>query len=198
MAGPNRYSTLVAWAKVLLPLTALGLLSTLFLLSRTPNPQDALQFNDVDIGLLGTERRLTEPRFAGILGDGQPVTLTAEHAVQRMDDPNMMQMDRVESDVLLKDGENLNLVADHGAYDASAQTVDLIGAVNAQTTTGYQLMSERILVAMAAMQMTSPGAVMLRGPGMMLEAGAMQLTGPEGQALVHFTGGVRLLYDVQN
>jgi lipopolysaccharide export system protein LptC len=70
--------------------------------------------------------------------------------------------------------------------------------VNAQTTTGYQLMSERILVAMTAMQMTSPGAVMLRGPGMMLEAGAMQLTGPEGQALVHFTGGVRLLYDVQN
>jgi hypothetical protein len=28
--------------------------------------------------------------------------------------------------------------------------------------------------------------------------GAMQLTGPEGQAVVHFTGGVRLLYDVQN
>ena len=198
MAGPNRYSTLVSWAKVLLPLTALGLLSTLFLFSRTPNPQDALLFNDVDIGQLGTERRLTEPRFAGILGDGQPVTLTADSAVQRMDDPNTLQMDRVETEVALKDGENLHLTADHGDYDSLAQIVDLTGAVNAQTTAGYQLMSERILVAMAAMQMTSPGAVMLRGPGMMLEAGAMQLTGPEGQALVHFTGGVRLLYDVQN
>ena len=160
----------------------------LFLFSRSPNPQDALLFNDVDIGQLGTERRLTEPRFAGILGDGQPVTLTADRAVQRMDDPNTLQMDRVETEVAL----------DHGDYDSLAQIVDLTGAVNAQTTAGYQLMSERILVAMAAMQMTSPGAVMLRGPGMMLEAGAMQLTGPEGQALVHFTGGVRLLYDVQN
>ena len=198
MAGPNRYSTLVAWAKVLLPLTALGLLSTLFLFLRTPNPQDALLFNDVDIGQLGAERRLTEPRFAGILGDSQPVTLTADRAVQRMDDPNTLQMDRVETEVALKDGENLHLTADHGDYDSLAQIVDLTGAVNAQTTAGYQLMSERILVAMAAMQMTSPGAVMLRGPGMMLEAGAMQLTGPEGQALLHFTGGVRLLYDTQN
>lgn len=198
MAGPNRYSTLVSWAKVLLPLTALGLLSTLFLFSRTPNPQDALLFNDVDIGQLGTERLLTEPRFAGILGDGQPVTLTADNAVQRMDDPNTLQMDRVETDVSLNDGENLHLTADRGAYDATAQIVDLEGAVNAQTTTGYQLISDRILVAMGEMQMTSPGAVMLRGPGIMLEAGAMQLTGPEGQALLHFTGGVRLLYDTQN
>ncbi|WP_439137125.1 LPS export ABC transporter periplasmic protein LptC [Roseicyclus sp.] len=198
MAGPNRYSTLVSWAKVLLPLTALGLLSTLFLFSRTPNPQDALLFNDVDIGQLGSERLLTEPRFAGILGDGQPVTLTADNAVQRMDDPNRLQMDRVETDVALKDGQNLHLTADRGAYDATAQIVDLDGAVNAQTTTGFQLISDRIVVALTAMEMTSPGAVMLRGPGMMLEAGAMQLTGPEGQALLHFTGGVRLLYDTQN
>lgn len=198
MAGPNRYSTLVSWAKVLLPLTALGLLSTLFLFSRTPNPQDALLFNDVDIGQLGIERRLTEPRFAGILADGQPVSLSAARAVQRMDQPDQMQLDRVETEVLLHDGENVNLTADHGTYDARAQIVDLIGMVNARTTTGYQLLSDRLLVAMGEMEMTSPRAVTLRGPGMLIEAGAMELTGGEGQALVHFTGGVRLLYETRN
>lgn len=197
MAGPNRYSTLVAWAKVLLPLTALGLLSTLFMFSRTPDPQDALQFNDIDIGQLGSERRLKDPRFAGVLGDGQPITLNADQAVQRIDDPDKMLMDRVETDVLLKNGDNLHLTADRGDYDTAAQMVDLMGAVNAQTSTGYQLTSDRILIAMAEMQMTSPGAVMLLGPGMTLAAGAMELTGPEGQALVYFTGGVRLLYEAQ-
>lgn len=195
MAGPNRYTTLVWWAKVLLPLTALGLLSTLFLFSRTPNPQDALRFNDVDIGQLGTERRLMEPRFAGMLGDGQPVTVTAETAVQLKATPNTLQMERVETELTLKNGEMLNLTADQGAFDSLGQIVDLQGQVNALTTDGYQLVSERVLVAMTEMEMTSPGAVVLRGPGMMLEAGAMQLTGPEGQALLRFTGGVRLLYD---
>ncbi|MBF9045651.1 LPS export ABC transporter periplasmic protein LptC [Rhodobacterales bacterium LSUCC0031] len=165
--------------------------------SRTPDPQDALQFNDIDIGQLGSERRLKDPRFAGVLGDGQPITLNADQAVQRIDDPDKMLMDRVETDVLLKNGDNLHLTADRGDYDTAAQMVDLMGAVNAQTSTGYQLTSDRILIAMAEMQMTSPGAVMLLGPGMTLAAGAMELTGPEGQALVYFTGGVRLLYEAQ-
>lgn len=197
MAGPNRYSTLVAWAKVLLPLTALALLSTLFLLSRSPNPQDALQFNDVDIAVLGTERRLTAPRFAGLLGDGRAVTMTADTAVQMMNDPNMLQLEQVESDVALADGGNLTLRADRGALDSAAQRVDLTGGVLAQTTSGYELLSEQVQVAMTGQQVISPGAVTLRGPGILLAAGAMQLTGPEGQALVEFTGGVRLLYEAQ-
>lgn len=197
MAGPNRYSTLVAWAKVLLPLTALALLSTLFLLSRSPNPQDALQFNDVDIALLGTERRLTAPRFAGLLGDGRAVTMTADTAVQMMNDPDMLQLERVQTDVALADGGNLTLRADRGALDSAAQRVDLAGGVFAQTTDGYELLSEQVQVAMTGQQVISPGAVTLRGPGILLAAGAMQLTGPEGQALVEFTGGVRLLYEAQ-
>ena len=197
MAGPNRYSTLVAWAKVLLPLTALALLSTLFLLSRSPNPQDALQFNDVDIAQLGTERRLTAPRFAGLLGDGRAVTMTADTAVQMMNDPNMLQLEKVETDVALADGGNLTLRADRGALDSAAQRVDLAGGVFAQTTSGYELSSEQVQVAMTGQQVISPGAVTLRGPGILLAAGAMQLTGPEGQALVEFTGGVRLLYEAQ-
>jgi hypothetical protein len=37
--------------------------------------------------------------------------------------------------------------------------------------------------------------VRIDGPGLTLEAGAMVLEGPDGAAVLSFTGGVRLLYE---
>jgi hypothetical protein len=37
--------------------------------------------------------------------------------------------------------------------------------------------------------------VRIEGPGLTLEAGAMVLEGPDGAAVLSFTGGVRLLYE---
>lgn len=194
MAGPNRYSTLVSWAKVLLPLFALALLSTLFLFSRTPNPDDALPFADVDVEELASGQRLSGPRFASTLGDGRAVTLSADSATQQGTTPNTLELSNVEADVALSADTNLSLSADTGAFDLPRQIIDLTGSVRLLTTSGYQLSSDRISVATDTLRVASPGAVVLRGAGLTLEAGAMELTGGEGQALFSFNGGVRLLY----
>jgi lipopolysaccharide export system protein LptC len=194
MAGPNRYSTLVSWAKVVLPLMALALLSTLFLFSRTPNPDDALPFADVDVEQLVSEQRLSRPRFAGTLEDGRPVTLSADSATQQGAEPNTLLLSTVEADVALSADTSLQLSADTGEFDLPRQIIDLAGAVTILTTSGYRLASDRISVALDTLRLASPGAVTLSGSGLTLEAGAMELTGGEGQALFSFTGGVRLLY----
>ena len=59
MAAPNTYSTVVSWAKIILPLVALGLLSTLFLFSRTPDPNRAIPFAAVDVEELAREQPAT-------------------------------------------------------------------------------------------------------------------------------------------
>lgn len=194
MAGSNRYSTLVAWAKVVLPLMALALLSTLFLFSRTPDPEDALPFADVDLAQLASEQRLSRPRFAGALEDGRAVTLTAESATQETGQPNTIHLATVEAEMTLPTGDVVTLNADQGVFDLAGQLLDLAGAVRAATLGGYRLASERISLAMTEMRLTAPGAVALSGPGLTLEAGGMELTGAQGQALFSFTGGVRLLY----
>jgi lipopolysaccharide export system protein LptC len=195
MAAPNRYSTLVAWVKVALPLIALALLSTLFLFSRKPDPEDALPFAEVDVEQLAREQRLSRPRFAGTLEDGREVTLVAETAAPAAANPNRILLTGVEARVALAPGDELLLTAGTGDLELAEQRVDLVGAVDAATTAGYRLLSERITIAMDAMRVASPGPVVLRGAGITLEAGAMDLSGAEGQAFLSFTGGVRLLYE---
>ncbi|WP_297616112.1 hypothetical protein [uncultured Roseicyclus sp.] len=194
MAGSNRYSTLVAWAKVVLPLTALALLSTLFLFSRTPNPDDALPFANVDVEQLSSDQRLSQPRFAGTLQDGRAVTFQADSATQHGAKPNVIHMINVEADVALSAANTLRLSAEIGDFDLPEQSIALSGAVTILTSSGYRLVSEAISVALDHMRLVSPGAVVMSAPGLTLEAGMMQLTGNEEQALVSFTGGVRLLY----
>lgn len=184
--------------KVALPLIALGLLSTLFLFSRTPDPEDAIPFAEVDVERLAREQRLSRPRFAGTLEDGREVSLVAESAAPESGNPNRIHLDAVESFVVLSDEDTLRLTANEGDIDLAGQVVALSGDVRAETSGGLSLGSQRITVAMDRMNLASPGEVTLTGDGLTLEAGAMDMTGPEGAAFLSFTGGVRLLYDPED
>ena len=71
-------SRLIAWLRVLLPLAALAILSTLFLLGRTPDPDDALPYAEVDAEDMVRDPRMTRPEFAGVSKSGAEVTVTAD------------------------------------------------------------------------------------------------------------------------
>jgi lipopolysaccharide export system protein LptC len=195
MAAPNRYSTVVTWVKVALPLLALALLSTMFLFSRTPNPDEALPFAEVDIAELVREQRLSQPRFAGTLEDGRAVTLVAATAAPEPTNPNRIHLTEVEANVTLSAEDRIVVTARDGDIDMAARNVSLDGQVSARTTSGVSLGTERLTVAMETMRLAAPGAIELGGDGVTLTAGAMELTGPEGAAFLSFTGGIRLLYD---
>ena len=71
-------SRLIAWLRVLLPLAALAILSTLFLLGRTPDPDDALPYAEVDAEDMVRDPRMTRPEFAGVSKSESEVTVTAD------------------------------------------------------------------------------------------------------------------------
>lgn len=198
MAGGNRYSTTVAWTKVALPLIALALLSTLFLFSSRPDPEDALQLPDVDVDQLVREQRLSRPRFAGTLDDGREVSLIADTAAAATENPNTILLTRVEGRVALSEAGALTLTADAGDLDLGTQSVVLAGSVQAGTSDGFSLETENLRLGMDSMRLTAPGSVVLTGIGIRIEAGAMDATGLEDAAFLSFTGGVRLLYQPEN
>ena len=198
MAGANTYSTIVAWLKVALPLAALALLSTLFLLSRTPDPDAALPYTDLDVEQLLREQRLSRPRFAGTLDDGREVTLVGDTAASAVDDPNTIAMTAVESRVILSEESELLLTADQGDFFMGQQLIVLEGSVHALTTQGYQMDTGQATFAMDTLHLVAPGAVVLTAPGLLIEACAMEMIGPEGAVFLSFTGGVRLLYEPED
>jgi lipopolysaccharide export system protein LptC len=60
-AAIDGYSRLVAWLKIILPLIALGILATLFLVSRTIDPSQTIPYADVDVQDLARNQRVGAP-----------------------------------------------------------------------------------------------------------------------------------------
>lgn len=198
MAASNTYSRVVSWVKVILPLLALGLLSTLFLFSRTPDPERAIPFATVDVEELAREQSLGQPRFAGTLTDGREVIFTANRATPVAGNPNQIDATDIEARVDLDENSILLIVADTAFFDLAEQMADLSQSVGLTTSNGYQLTTDLLRFSLEEFSALSPGAVTVTGPGITLEAGAMQVTGTEGNNVVVFNGGVRMLYVPQN
>ena len=70
MARADAHTRVVTWLKIALPLAALAILSTLFLLADKIDPEDALPYAEVDVEDLAREPRMTLPSNAGTTSDG--------------------------------------------------------------------------------------------------------------------------------
>ena len=69
-------SRIVALLRVILPLTALALLSVLFLLGRKPEPDATIPYADVDPREVAERQMATSPTYAGVTEDGAQINIT--------------------------------------------------------------------------------------------------------------------------
>lgn len=194
----NFHSTAVAWLKVALPLIALCILSTLFLVSRTVDPEAAIPDAKVDIAERVREPRLTLPTWAGMTEDGSALTVTASEARPGGGGTSGASAQTLHATLDLPDGGRIELVADTGRMQADGTRMTVTGGVVVTTPTGYRVTTDVLEARMDRTGLTSDSAVTATGPAGRLTAGAMQLTEVEDKAgsyVLVFNGGVRLIYD---
>jgi lipopolysaccharide export system protein LptC len=193
----NFHSTLVAWLKVLLPLAALGILSTLFLVSRTIDPEDAIPFAEVDVAERIREPRLTAPTWAGMTEDGSALTVSAAEARPTGETGADATASTLRAVLDMPGGGRAEMQAATGRLDLAANRLIVDGGVVVTTSTGYVLRTGALDAALDRTGLVAPGAVEGDGPGGHLTAGSMELamtgTSPERYVMV-FKDGVRLLY----
>ena len=180
--------------KIILPLVAIAVLSTLFLFAGRPDPEDALIVSEIDVADLADEQRLGRPRFAGTLEDGQALRFTAERAAPVADSTDLFTAEDVAMRLTLEPGLEALLDAQIALVDMTAQTAELSGCVIVRRTDGLRLRTERLTLGLASLSAAS-GPVEAFGPGLTLDAAEMQL---DGDAHMHFTGGVRVIYEPQS
>lgn len=183
------------WAKVIFPLVALGLLSTMFLFSRTLDPSDAIPFADIDIEKIAREQQLTAPRFSGTTSDGSAITVDAESALPDLINPRRLTIQKVIARIETQNGPSYGIIAKTALYDGNDEILDLEGEVRLSTSTGYRLETEKLTADLATTGVTAPGFVTGRGPAGMLEAGSMKLTTDGATQVLVFKNGVKLVYD---
>jgi len=198
--GDNLYSRLVAWMKIILPLTALGLLSTLFLISRNFDPTKSVPVATIDLEQRAHDLGATNPSFAGVTSGGDQIRLRAVSARPEKGDPRHMLAEDVTAEIRLTAGTVINIDSDFADLHQTNYTVTLRGNVHFTTNTGYDFFTDLLNSRFDLLFAESPGPVSGTGPAGDLDAGRMVLTTDEitGDAHLLFTDGVKLIYTPQN
>ena len=190
----NRHSDRVARLKVILPLTALAILSTLFLLADRHDRERVIRYSAAGYEETAQAGRVGRPDYSGIGSDGAEIFVTAEEAWPGRTDGEVTASSLTST---WKGRESGRVVASSasGVIGPERSRAELTGAVDIETDGGYRLRSERMNIDMDAGRMVSPGPVTGTGPDFRIDAGAMQVRQTESQALVTFTDGVKVIYD---
>lgn len=194
------YSNLVAWLKVLLPLAALALLSTLFLVSQKIDLESAIPFADVELEQRLRDRQITAPYFSGKTNSGHDITVTAETAHPDAEDPSRIIARNVGALLTIDGGSEITITAKQGDMDGRFQELLLDGTVEILTSTGYTIETDAMTFGLEEARAETLGEVHAKSALGTLIAGRMALrpSDESNEVYLFFTKGVRLLYTPQN
>lgn len=187
----RRRSRVVAWAKVLLPLAALALLSTVFLLARETGGPVAIPY--ARLAEIAREPRLDRARLSGVAPDGTTLALTAERVTPLARRPEVFALaaPRLETDGA--EGA-VTLVAARGEVDAAERTLRLSGGVRIESSTGIVVEAPEMAADLAT-GTARAGPVTATAPLGEIVAGGLLFSQGEGDgARLVFNRGVRVLY----
>ena len=117
----DSYSAFVTWVKTLLPIAALGLLSTIFLFSGKVDVTQSLPYAEHNVANIIREQRITRPYFAGVSNNGTEITLSAAYASpdpENNDKLNITELSIVLQSALMR---TTRITAGLGALDSATQ-----------------------------------------------------------------------------
>lgn len=195
------YTRFVQTAKIVLPLLALGLFATLFLLADKVDPEAAIPYSDVDVEQYAREARIGAPEFSGMTEDGTVVSMAAEVARPDQNNPGRMTAEGVDARFEVPDGSLVEAVAGAAAVDSGAKEIALTDGVEITTSTGYRITSKGLTATLSQTSLITQGHVTAEGPPGRIEAGQASLyqstDNPNAYVLV-FIDGVKLIYDPKN
>lgn len=194
LPGLGLRSRVVAWLRVLLPLAALALLSTLFMWSGRPDPESAIPYVEGDAGALDGPPRITAPTWAGVTPDGARVSLSATSASPQAGSGTAMADMRL--DWRGPGGVEARATAPEAAMTGEAVT--LAGGVAVTLSSGWSLVAQTLRAARDRSEVVASGGVEVEAPFGRVTADQARLHHPDGTAgggeVLDFTGGVRLIY----
>lgn len=194
----NTYSRVIAWLKILLPLLALGLLSTLFLVARTVDPAQDLPFADVDVDELASQQRIGKPHYSAVTASGASVSVSAASALPDPTNPARVSGTEIIAGIDLTNGNRIDVTAATMQLDTGTGLAQLAEGVQIETSDGYSLRTQSAEIALDATRLSSNTPTEISAPIGKISADSFVLTddnkGERPYVLV-FKGHVKLVYD---
>lgn len=192
------WTRFVRLARVVLPLAGLILLSTIFLVARHLNPEDAIPYAKVDVADRMRDPRMTLPVYSGATEDGADLRITADEATPEKPEQATGPAARtVFSTLTTPDGGRTELTSRSAQMDSAQETVTFEGAVDVRNSTGYRVETERMRARLDQTEVRSLTPVVATNAVTRVTATEMVLTErPEvpGSYVLVFNGDVKLVY----
>lgn len=197
MTSADTYSRMVRWLKVAMPLAALAILSTLFFVAETLDPDAAIPYAKVDVERLLREQGVTRPAFGAVTEDGVAISLSAEAIRPGAEQRDRLTGTELSATLTWPDDARIDIESPEGIVDVTKGEAILQGGARLQSSTGYTVTSDRIVAGINEASVMSDGVINATGPAGTITAGRMELTrqtNADGGYLLVFKDGVRLLY----
>ena len=197
-SDPGLHSRIVGVLKVGLPLVALGMLASLFLVQTDDRFGGDLSFSRGDIDALGKGLRITNPTFTGTTQGQDRFRFTAALVEPDAAPPERAKITTLAGEVALNNGPVVELEADSGDLHIPTERLDVAGNVRIRTSEGYRMAAEQATLDLRAGSLIAGNAVETTGPLGRIDSGSLtiQPAAASGEARrFSFGNGVRLVYD---
>ena len=194
----DRHSRGVQFLKVVLPLTAILLLSAVFLLSRSIYTNVSVPFSGPENDERLTDQGITRPDYKGVTRKGEEIRVKARRASQggEGDNPTVAE---IQGRFGLREGGEITLESNTGVIRPDKGTATFSGNVVITTTDGIQVTTGLLNTSLDEIRGDSPGQIDGTGPIGDFTAGRMTFGSKKEDGPVHilFTDGVKLIYEPQ-
>ncbi len=145
----QRHTKRVGWLKYLLPITAFVIISSIAaaLMLRPTIPVN------ISVGKIGLEEGklvMNNPKLNGFDPKKRPFSVEAARAIQSVEDPTKVEMEKIIAKLPMEEGLFANVNAGNGSYDATAKTLELGGGVDVVTTDGMKIKMQDAYIDMKA------------------------------------------------
>ncbi|SMO78382.1 LPS export ABC transporter periplasmic protein LptC [Ruegeria faecimaris] len=190
------HSRMVQFLKVLLPLAAIVLLSTVFLLSRSIETSVSVPFTQKDIDERLADQVVTQPHYLGTTRKGEEVQIQAAQATQGREG-SLPTTAEFRGRLGLLNGGVITMDSNSGMIRPDKNSATFVGDVLITTTDGIQVRTDLLNTSLDEIRGDTPGQV--DGTGIIGDFSAGRMTfGTEkkdGPVHILFTDGVKLVYE---
>lgn len=195
---PEVHSRVVTILKLGLPLVALALVASVFLVQTDDRLGGSIAFSDADLAELGHGLSLRNSVFTGTTRSNDRFRFTAALVVPDAAPPKRAAITTLDGSLDLTDGPTVTLAADTGDLDIASQRLDISGNVRITSSDGYDLVADKATIDLVSGSFVAGDDVRTTGPVGVITSGNLHVTpdASTGQARrFSFSNGVHVVYD---
>ncbi len=179
----TRYTRMVLFGKWALGAVSIVIILVIIAIPLIEQTRDGKRISFVSSQVVSGEKpEMIKPKLEGVTEKNEPYTATAVRAIQESE--NVVLLYQVQADLTKADNSWLNLTANEGRYDSSANQLELWGDVALYKDDGYNFDSDRVVIDTRAGSAKGNGPITGEGP-----LGNMSATG-----YVITESGARMLF----